>query len=436
MRRSRRTLLALVVVAAACVGPIEAAQAAFPGANGRITWYTDRAGGYDIFSMNPNGTAVTNLTNSPAGDVAPAWSADGSKIAFQQCPATNIDCIAPTLHVMNADGGGDVSLGVNAAGPAWSPDGSKIVYANAPNERLHVINADGTGDQELPIASPEAVDPAWSPDGTKIAYAGFVPGAWFEIFTVDSDGTNPQRLTFDSVAQSSPNEALNVAPNWSPDGTKIVWWHAGNPKSDIYTMNADGTGKANLTGADGRFDEDPAWSPDGTKITYNTCCGYDIFVMNADGSNQTPLTFGGATNRGPDWQPLPGDHAPNCSGVTATPNVLSPADGTLRLVTISGATDPDGDTPTIHVDGVTQDEPLTGKGDRTSPDATAGPSPNQVNLRAERQNSGDGRVYRVSFTATDARGAICSGTVSVGVPKTKNRSAVDSAPPSYNSFGP
>ena len=84
----------------------------------------------------------------------------------------------------------------------------------------------------------------------------------------------------------------------------------------------------------------------------------------------------------------------------------------------------------MSVTAVTQDEPTGG-----APDAAAGTAPNQVRLRAERDSHGDGRVYRVSFDVSDGRGGTCSGNVTVGVPKGAG-AAVDSAPPSYDSFAP
>ena len=89
---------------------------------------------------------------------------------------------------------------------------------------------------------------------------------------------------------------------------------------------------------------------------------------------------------------------PDCSAVAATPGEISPAPrDQFRTVTLSGATDPDGDSLSYHVDGVTQDEPVTGIGDATSPDArltAAGAGSNQVELRSERNAQGNGRVYR------------------------------------------
>jgi hypothetical protein len=135
----------------------------------------------------------------------------------------------------------------------------------------------------------------------------------------------------------------------------------------------------------------------------------------------------------------PPNRPPNCSTVVADKEELNPADHRFRLVTLSGGSDPDGDTLTLTITGVTQDEPVDapGSGDgNTSPDAEAGPNSHSVYLRRERANSGNGRVYRISFTLSDGKGGTCSGMVKVGVPRTKGTDAIDSAPPSYNSFGP
>jgi hypothetical protein len=101
----------------------------------------------------------------------------------------------------------------------------------------------------------------------------------------------------------------------------------------------------------------------------------------------------------------------------------------MHLISLTGATDPDGDVVTLTVTGVTQDEPLNGLGDGdTSPDATPGPASNQVNLRAERSGTGDGRVYRIGFSGSDGRGGSCTGTATVGVPhdQGKGNTPIDS----------
>jgi hypothetical protein len=126
---------------------------------------------------------------------------------------------------------------------------------------------------------------------------------------------------------------------------------------------------------------------------------------------------------------------PDCDSVTVSRRVLTTVNRRLVPLTLDGATDVDGDPTTLAVEGVAQDEPVTGRGDPTSPDAIDD-GDGQVRVRAERNPHGDGRVYRISFTASDGRGGECSGTAAVSVPRKRHKPAVDSAPPSYDSFGP
>jgi hypothetical protein len=132
---------------------------------------------------------------------------------------------------------------------------------------------------------------------------------------------------------------------------------------------------------------------------------------------------------------------PNCSAVTADITSLWPPNHKLHTITVSGATDPDiGDSATLVVDGITQDEPVNDVGDgNTAPDGfLTSPLSDQAQVRAERSGLGDGRVYRLHFTATDTHGATCTGFVTVGVPHDQggDSTPVDSAPPSYNSLLP
>jgi streptogramin lyase len=126
---------------------------------------------------------------------------------------------------------------------------------------------------------------------------------------------------------------------------------------------------------------------------------------------------------------------PNCSATVASPNTIAAmSKGQFVTIALLGASDPDGDTISFHIDAVTQDEPVFG--DATSPDAqftAAGADSNQVRVRAERDAKGDGRVYRISYTVSDGA-ASCSGVATVSVPRKKGRAALDSAPPSYDSF--
>jgi hypothetical protein len=127
---------------------------------------------------------------------------------------------------------------------------------------------------------------------------------------------------------------------------------------------------------------------------------------------------------------------PRCSEVVVDRPTLPDVNHRLRRVTLNGGSEPDGDAFSIEITGVSQDEPVDGTGDgSTSPDAVLSSDPSAVELRGEASGRGDGRVYRIAFTAGDSLGARCSGIVKVSVPRSQ-RPAVDSAPPSFDSLAP
>ena len=127
----------------------------------------------------------------------------------------------------------------------------------------------------------------------------------------------------------------------------------------------------------------------------------------------------------------PNNTPPDCSGVHASLSTLNNT-GKLINVTLSGATDADGDALTYTVTGVTQDEKVIGPPGTTSPDAVLAGSSDSVLLRAERDPMGDGRIYTISYSVSDGQDS-CTGTTAVAVPRKKGEKAVLS-PASYDSF--
>jgi dipeptidyl aminopeptidase/acylaminoacyl peptidase len=415
-------LLSLLILAAPALG-------AYPGRNGKIAFYTqrDRLPNAEIYAMNPDGSDQVNLTRHPFADYQPRWSPDGSKIAFL---SERDGCCGNTeIYTMNADGSGQQRLTVNPGRetfPTWSPDGTRMAFDR--DGDIHVMNSTGSGDVVLLGGPTRDVQPAWSPDGSKIAFTSAPQrDANGDVYVMDSDGTDLVNLT--------NHPANDIEPDWSPDGSHIAFVSSRESPTnfDIWVMRSDGTEQVRLTTTPAPYDDDitPAWSPDGTKISFASEggeIGRDIYVMNSDGSDSVNIAHDPTVADGPSWQPLQ-NRAPDCSTVTASPAQLAPPNRRLVRVRLSGATDADGDVVALMITGVTQDE-LVGN----LPDAVARPEPDQVRLRAERDGSGDGRVYRISFDGRDGHGGTCTGTVTVSVKKGA-RPAVDSAPPSFDSFG-
>jgi TolB protein len=277
---------AIVLLSALLVAP---ADAAFPGQNGRIALSSRDAVGTDrfgVFTVNPDGSGALRLTDEGPhpGELAPAWSPDGRKIAFSRH--------SPEVHeiwTMNADGSNQVQLtndpvGRYAMTPTWSPDGARIAFERGGD--IWIMNADGslptniTADEHM-----TATQPAWSPDGRRIAFTGI--GDQTDIWLIRPDGTGLVNVT------NTPGAAQNEDwPDWSPDGSQLVFTsHQG--QVEVRIANADGSNRSTVA-VGGR----PAWSPDGTKIAFDGAGG--TYTIRPDGSQQTFVRDGAL----PDWQPI------------------------------------------------------------------------------------------------------------------------------------
>jgi Tol biopolymer transport system component len=257
----------------------------------KIAFSSKRNGNYDIYVIYADGSHLTQLTNSQKNEVAVAWSPDGTKIVYS-VPGTGL---VSDIYVMNADGSNQTQLTDSQTvyiQPTWSPDSKKIAYSAGDGfvMGIYVMNADGS-DQTL-LTDPQAINmnPIWSPDGRSIAYLGRLFETW-DIYVMNADGSNQKRLT--------NFQQQDISFNWSPDSQKIAFLAHPYDKEGIYVINADGSNQARLNGPYLDYSVTPVWSPDGKKIIYvaNTAGGpyatggmLEIFVMNADGSNQTRLT--------------------------------------------------------------------------------------------------------------------------------------------------
>jgi dipeptidyl aminopeptidase/acylaminoacyl peptidase len=299
---SRRVGLLVVVGLLLFAAP---AGAAFPGVNGKIAFQHGLDGNVEVYTMEPDGSARTQLTTDPVADGDPVFSADGSRIAF----AHGVFSDDADVYVMNADGSGQTRLTTNPAAdhePAFSPDGSKIAFTSTRdgNAEVYVMNADGSGQTRLTVNGAQDFGPVFSPDGSRIAFARSVAGN-ADIYLMDVDGTDVARLTNDGGAE----------PAFSPDGSQIAYTSTfippppppGSPPQrlapDVFVMNADGSGRTQLThNARPARTGSPAFSPDGSRIAFAvTAPNYaGLMTMNADGSDVNQLPNVNADSN-PDW---------------------------------------------------------------------------------------------------------------------------------------
>ncbi|RME76138.1 MAG: hypothetical protein D6784_06515 [Chloroflexi bacterium] len=213
------------------------------------------------------------------------------------------------IYVMNADGTGVTPLtppDADRTAPVWSPDGDRIAYVSLQdgNREIYVMNADGSNPVNLTRHPADDWTPSWSPDGAQIAFSSLRSGGW-EIYVVDvaciaAPETCPDRTT----ALTSDGKA-NILPVWSPDGQWMAYNSKASGNWDIYIMQADGSNPRQVTQAP-ENDLSPAWSPDGSMLAFesNRDGNVEVYVVNADGRNPRNISqLPQANDHGPIWMP-------------------------------------------------------------------------------------------------------------------------------------
>lgn len=266
-----------------------------------ILFLSDRAGDWDIWLMEPDGTNQVNLTADFSGLTGEAsWSPDGSQIIFSSDRTGNND-----IWVMEADGANPINLtpemSHDEGEPVWSPDGQFIAFVSTQSGTysVWVMSAENGGEkrQISPVDQQSYLVPGWLSDSRTVIFEGGTKES-FQIWRAAIDGSLAVPLAGDI-----PYRAANTQICAAND--RIVFTNlAENVLGEIWIMNADGSGLTNLTpNAQG---SSPVWSPDGRFIAFRSLRAgeTDIWIMESDGSNPVNLTKDiGGSSTSPHWSP-------------------------------------------------------------------------------------------------------------------------------------
>ena len=290
--------LTLSAVALFAGGRVYAQQAGGPPDS--VAFASNRDGNNEIYVMNPDGSDQTRLTFDSRNDRRPDISPNGREIVFSsnRITATNLDGDFE-IFVMNSDGSDVRQLTFNAADdswPRWSPNGKWIAFhSNVDgNYEIYIIRPDGTDLTRVTDYPGLDQYPEWSPDGKQLAIRRD-----FDIYLIDRDGSNPVQLTFATAP------AFNQMPSWSPDGKELAFLSTRDGYPSVFVMDADGSNQINLTPRSDSLtpwsSRAPGWSRNGQYIYFTglrpeTGSNEQIFVMNADGTDVTQLTFTGVNS--------------------------------------------------------------------------------------------------------------------------------------------
>ncbi|MGI5208794.1 protein kinase domain-containing protein [Spirillospora sp. CA-108201] len=248
----------------------------------------------DIGVYRPGDASATTLVGGPTCDVLPERSPDGKRVAF-----TRMGPRSGEAWVVNADGSGARKVAgiVRGTRVTWSPDGARLAYMAEKDgvRQIFAVAVDGGPATQLTTDGSLKDDPMWSSTG-KIVFWSERDSDVEQIYTMDAGrpGGAWTRLSGDGVRA--------VDPEWSPDGSRVAFVRGPAAGSDIWIMNADGSGAHALTSGAAR-DMDPAWSGDGRWLAYVRGAVTDplIRAVRADGTGDRAVTPEGRVFGHPNW---------------------------------------------------------------------------------------------------------------------------------------
>ncbi|SMB20986.1 Protein TolB [Sterolibacterium denitrificans] len=259
-----------------------------------IAYVVKTAGRYELQIADADGMNAQTALTSREPIISPAWSPDGSRLAYvsfeAKKPVVYVHVLATSKRHVAAN-----FKGSNSA-PAWSPDGKRlaVVLSKEGNSQLFTVNADGSGVKRLATSSGIDTEPYFSPDGQYIYFTSDRGGSP-QIYRIPASGGEVQRVTFEGV--------YNVTPRLSPDGRSMAYITRNNGRFQVALMDLASRQSTILT--DTLKDESPSFSPNGRMIIYATEVGGRgvLAAVSSDGRVKQKLSVPAADVREPVWGP-------------------------------------------------------------------------------------------------------------------------------------
>jgi TolB protein len=261
----------------------------------RIAYITKLGKRYALQVADADGYNPQTVVSSNEPIISPAWSPDGTKLAY-----VSFEKKKPIVFVQSLTSGNRnmvANFKGNNSAPAWSPDGSKlaIVLTYGANSQIYTIDANGGGLKQVTKSNAIDTEPAFSRDGNWI-YFSSDRGGRPQIYKIPVGGGDASRVTFEG--------AYNVSPRFSPDGKSLVYIRNDGGKFRVAMQDLT-NGQVQLL-SEGSQDESPSFAPNGRVILYATKVGGrgSLAAVSSDGKVRQRLSESRGDVREPAWGPI------------------------------------------------------------------------------------------------------------------------------------